>query len=199
MPAIKEQSVEDARHSIEEMLSALGESESPGFSKYALNAESIQLLDCERNETTKKGRIVVEMQVSEGMSNQLGNMHGGCAATILDNITSMVLYLHTTGVFGEPWSMLGVSQSIQIIYTAPAPVGEYIDIECVSLAVGKSVAVIQVSSEACRWWPCKVLTSVLFLVLKCEMWTKDSKGGKRLKRTCTGTHTKIDNSGNSKL
>lgn len=145
MPAPKEQSVESARGQIEEMLSALGESESPGFSKFALDQESMKLIKCERDEITKKGRIIVEMMVSESMSNQLGNLHGGCAATILDNITSMVLYLHTTGQFGDSWSVLGVSQSIQIIYTAPAPVGEYIDIECVSLSVGKSVAVIQVS------------------------------------------------------
>jgi uncharacterized protein (TIGR00369 family) len=145
MPAPKPQSVQDARGQIEDMLQAMGEPESPGFSRYALDAKSIQLLQCERDDKTNKGHIVVEMQVTEGMSNQLGNMHGGCAATILDNVTSMVLYLHTSGVFGESWSMLGVSQSIQIIYTAPAPVGEYIDIECTTLAVGKSVAVIQVS------------------------------------------------------
>lgn len=144
MPAPQAQSVESARSQIEEMLSALGEEESPGFSKYALDKESMTLLECERNEQGKKGRIVVEMMVTEGMSNQLGNMHGGCAATVLDNVTSMVLYLHTTGQLGDSWSMLGVSQSIQIIYTAPATVGEYVDIECVTLAVGKSVAVIQV-------------------------------------------------------
>jgi len=144
MPAPQEQSVESARSQIEEMLSALGEDESPGFSKFALDKDSMVLLECERNDKTKKGRIVVEMMVTEGMSNQLGNMHGGCAATILDNVTSMVLYLHTTGQLGDSWSMLGVSQSIQIIYTAPAPVGEYIDIECSTLAIGRSVGVIQV-------------------------------------------------------
>ena len=145
MPAPREQSVEAARTQIEDLLGALGEPESPGFSRFALDKASACVLECERDETTKKGRIVVEMMVTEGMSNQMGNMHGGCAATILDNVTSMVMYLHTTGQLGDPWSMLGVSQSIQIIYTAPAPVGEYIDIECTSLSVGKNVGVIQVS------------------------------------------------------
>jgi uncharacterized protein (TIGR00369 family) len=144
MPAPREQSVEAARAQIEDMLNALGEGESPGYSKYALDKDSMVLLECERDEKSKKGRIVVEMMVTETMANQLGNMHGGCAATILDNVTSMVLYLHTTGVFGDSWSMLGVSQSIQIIYTAPAPVGEYIDIECSTLTVGRTVGVIQV-------------------------------------------------------
>ena len=73
-------------------------------------------------------------------------MHGGCAASICDNLTSMVLYLHTSGVYGEPWSLLGVSQSIQMLYFAPCPVGSWIDIECQTLTVGKSVAVIQVSA-----------------------------------------------------
>ncbi|UZJ54723.1 hypothetical protein CBS101457_004043 [Exobasidium rhododendri] len=171
MPAPQEQSVESARVQIEDMLWAMGENESPGFSKFALDQESMKLLECERDEKTRKARIVIEMVVTEGMANQLGSMHGGCAATILDNLTSMVLFLHTSGQLGDPWSMLGVSQSIQIIYTAPAPVGEYIDIECSTLAIGKSVGVMQ-----------------------CEIWTKDGKGGKRLRRTATGTHTKIDNS-----
>lgn len=64
-------------------------------------------------------------------------------------MTSMVIYLHTTGILGDPWSMLGVSQSIQILYTQPAPVGQYIDIECSTISIGKSIAVIQVSC-----WPC---------------------------------------------
>jgi hypothetical protein len=37
----------------------------------------------------------------------------------MDCFTSLVIYLHTSGNFGEPWSMLGVSQSMQIIFTAP--------------------------------------------------------------------------------
>lgn len=40
--------------------------------------------------------------------------------------------------------MLGVSQSMQIIFTAPIPVDSYIDVECTSLAIGKSVAAITV-------------------------------------------------------
>jgi uncharacterized protein (TIGR00369 family) len=145
MPAPQEQSVEAARLQIEDMLSAMSDDESPGFSRFSLDQDSIALLECERDEKTKKGRIVIEMKVTDGMTNQLGSMHGGCAATVLDNLTSMVIYLHTTGQLGDAWSLLGVSQSIQIIYTAPAPAGEYVDIECSTLAIGKSVCVIQVS------------------------------------------------------
>lgn len=118
-------------------------------------------------------------------------MAGGCQATVLDNITSMVIYLHTTGVLGDPWSMLGVSQSIQILYTQPAPVGQYIDIECSTISIGRSIAVIQVSTFF------KELLSHTHLILtfnQCNMYTKDKKGGKRLRMTSSGTHTKVDNS-----
>lgn len=79
------------------------------------------------------------------------------------------LYLHTSAISGEPWSYLGVSQSIQMLYFAPCPVGGWIDIECQSLTVGKSVAVLQ-----------------------CDIYTKDGEHGKRLKKTSTGTHTKSE-------
>jgi uncharacterized protein (TIGR00369 family) len=145
MPALKAQDVESAREQIVDMLNALGEPESPGYSKACIDQESAKLLQCERSEDGKKGRIVVEMLVTDKMANQMGNLHGGAQTTLMDNITSLVLYLHTTGQLGQPWSFLGVSQSMQIIFTAPVPVGSYIDIECQTLAVGKSVAVIQVS------------------------------------------------------
>lgn len=80
---------------------------------------------------------------------------------MLDNMTSMVIYLHTTGILGDPWSMLGVSQSIQILYTQPAPVGQYIDIECSTISIGKSIAVIQVSCWP--WFTTHVLGGSWFL------------------------------------
>lgn len=101
---------------------------------------------------------------------------GGAQATLIDNLTSQVIYLHTSGVLGEPWSMLGVSQSMQILYTAPIPVESWCDFECTTLAIGKSVAVIQ-----------------------CDIWIKDGQGGKRVRRGASGTHTKVDNSAQARM
>lgn len=77
MSKVKVQSVESAREQIVDMLSSLGEDESPGFSKWALDKDSVELLHVSRSEDGKQGKIVVEMLVTERMSNQLGNMHGG--------------------------------------------------------------------------------------------------------------------------
>lgn len=77
MSKVKVQSVESAREQIVDMLASLGEDESPGFSKWALDKDSVELLHVSRSEDGKQGKIVVEMLVTERMSNQLGNMHGG--------------------------------------------------------------------------------------------------------------------------
>lgn len=70
------QSVESARASIEDMLAALAEPESPGFSKSCIDKDSVKLLDCERDSNGRRGRVVVEMQITDKMSNQMGNLHG---------------------------------------------------------------------------------------------------------------------------
>lgn len=194
MPSYQVQSVESAREQIEGMLGAMAEPESPGFSKACIDQDSVRLLSVERDESGKNGKVVIEMQITDKMTNQLGNLHGeftffvlhlrtsdeqftgGAQATLVDNMTSLVIYLHTSGQLGDPWSLLGVSQSIQILYTAPVPLDSYIDIECSSLSVGKSVAVIQ-----------------------CDIWVKDGKGGKRIRRGASGTHTKVDNSSQAKM
>ncbi len=61
-------------------------------------------------------RLILRMRVTDKMDNTLGNMHGGCSATLVDNITSMVIWYHTSGVHGQPWSFLGVSQNISVLY-----------------------------------------------------------------------------------
>jgi acyl-coenzyme A thioesterase 13 len=105
-------------------------------------------------------------------------MAGGCAATILDNLSSLGIYFHTSGVFGDPWSMLGVSQAINIQYLAPVPMGSWIDVETKVLSIGKNVTLIS-----------------------CEIWRKDGQGkdAKRTVLSSTGMHTKIDNSHLAKL
>lgn len=72
------------------MLSAMLEAESPGFSKSCLD-KSLRLTSLERAEDGRTARIVCRMQVTEAMANQLGNLHGGAAAAITDNMTSMVV------------------------------------------------------------------------------------------------------------
>lgn len=76
MPRPNVQSMEAAKQSILDMLHAMGEPESPGFSKYCIDQDSARLLDVERSENGKTGRVVIEMKVTEKMTNQMSNLHG---------------------------------------------------------------------------------------------------------------------------
>lgn len=64
--------------------------DSPGFSRYALDP-SIKLTHLSRASDQKSAKVVLKMQINEGMANQLGNLHGGAGATIVDCATSMVV------------------------------------------------------------------------------------------------------------
>ncbi|SNX81454.1 uncharacterized protein MEPE_00159 [Melanopsichium pennsylvanicum] len=134
-------------------------------------------------------RLVLRMRVHEKMNNSLGNMHGGCGATLVDNITSMVLYYHTTGEWGSPWSFLGVSQNLNMLYLNACKVGSVIEMEVYSAQVGKSIA---------------LLTADFWLVERQD--AEDEGSGpvhegkwKRIRRTISGSHTKVDNSAQLKL
>lgn len=79
MPAPQFQSEESARQCIEDMLSALAEEESPGFSKFALGP-NLRLVDAKRI-TGDDGKSIqsvvkIRMEVDEKMANQMANLHG---------------------------------------------------------------------------------------------------------------------------
>lgn len=104
MPVKPPLPLEDANRLITDMLSALASDESPGFSKYAISASTLRLHSSQR--INKEGKVASEeevnrgkfnartafrMKVDERMLNQLGNLHGGANATIVDNLTSMAV------------------------------------------------------------------------------------------------------------
>ncbi|KAK0552449.1 hypothetical protein OC845_001715 [Tilletia horrida] len=176
------------------------------FSAAALDAASIKVLDVSRTEDAKYSSLVVslflasrlltpryqelltplshlgvsfakvEMQATDKMANGLGNVHGGCVATIVDCITSACIYNHTTNQIPDPWSMLGVSQSLSIVYLSPLPIEGWMDILITVASVGKSISVTQA-----------------------EIWVKDGPGGKRIRKAALGTHTKVDNSSQARI
>ncbi|KAF8588084.1 hypothetical protein K439DRAFT_703312 [Ramaria rubella] len=76
--------------------------------------------------------VVCEVDVLEDMVNGGGNMHGGCSAYLIDVCTSLPL-----GVLLK--SAPGVSQAINMIYHAPAPLGTPLRIISTSVFVGGRV------------------------------------------------------------
>ncbi|KAK5657734.1 hypothetical protein OQA88_2807 [Cercophora sp. LCS_1] len=72
--------------------------------------------------------------------NGLGNMHGGCIATLFDFCTSCALSLVSKPGF---WNYLGVSRSINTTYLRPVPVYTEVLVECELVSVGKRLAQIR--------------------------------------------------------
>lgn len=93
----------DAHVLIKDMLLALSLPDSPGFSRQAINS-TCKMIEAKRinnegkeasqQEVEKRkflGKAVFRMQCQAQMANQLGSMHGGCVATIVDNLTSVAV------------------------------------------------------------------------------------------------------------
>lgn len=75
-----------------------------------------------------------EYEVQWQHCNKLGNLHGGCAATLFDYCTTLVLALINKPGF---WFLLGVSRTLNVTYLRPIPAKETVLIECEILQVGK--------------------------------------------------------------
>ncbi|KAN0097148.1 HotDog domain containing protein [Tylopilus felleus] len=92
-----------------------------------------------------EGRVVGEITVQEDMLNGRGTIHGACSALLIDNCSSMpiaLLNLATTGT-GD----LGVSQSLNILYHAPAVPNDRLRIISTTIALGSRVL-----SARCEIW-----------------------------------------------
>ncbi|KAE9570993.1 Acyl-coenzyme A thioesterase 13 [Colletotrichum fructicola] len=69
--------------------------------------------------------------------NRGGNLHGGCAATLFDFLTTLPLAL----INDKPgfWQFLGVSRTLSCSYLRPAPCGEECIVECEIVQVGRTL------------------------------------------------------------
>lgn len=102
-----------------------------GFDTYALKDTNATLIEAEPNKT------VWEMDIGSHLCNKSGNLHGGAAATILDNLTSTALI-----TISKPGFLDGghVSRTITMSYLRPVPQGSRVRIECENQAAGRHTA-----------------------------------------------------------
>nr|GAT46575.1 predicted protein [Mycena chlorophos] len=93
----------------------------------------------------KEGRVVVELPVIPSMLNGGGNVHGGCAAFLIDLCSTLSLLLLDPSltvsqslnvVYHSPATLLTVSQSLNVVYHSPATLGETLRIVNTTLTVG---------------------------------------------------------------
>ncbi|KAK3390522.1 HotDog domain-containing protein [Podospora didyma] len=72
--------------------------------------------------------------------NRLGNLHGGCTASLFDFCTSTPLALISEPGF---WMYLGVSRTLNTTYLRPVPVGEKVLIECEVVQLGRRMCALR--------------------------------------------------------
>ncbi|KIV95802.1 hypothetical protein PV10_03412 [Exophiala mesophila] len=102
-----------------------------GFDTISLEGTNLTLVECESN------RTVWEMDIPAHVCNKSGNLHGGAAATILDNLTSTALVTIAREGFLDSGH---VSRTITMSYLRPVPLGSKARIECDVQAAGKNTA-----------------------------------------------------------
>lgn len=80
------------------------------------------------------------MTVQPEHINGLGNLHGGCAATIFDVCTSLLVHLVASPSF---WPNSGVTRTLNVVCLRPAPRGSVVDIECDIVQIGKRLCALR--------------------------------------------------------
>ncbi|KAG1861144.1 HotDog domain-containing protein [Suillus subalutaceus] len=101
-------------------------------------AKAVKFIDISAHESyERQGRMeattVAEVLVSKSMLNGAGMLHGGCMAFLIDNtpLVALGLIKNINGV--------GVTQSMNIMFHSPAPVGSCLRIISTSVAMGSRI------------------------------------------------------------
>lgn len=92
------------------------------------------------NDDPKHPKCTFSYTVVQENLNSMGNMHGGCTASIFDWCTTMPVCMVNTPDF---WWYLGVSRTLNVTYLKPIPVGDSILIECELMSIGRSMSTIR--------------------------------------------------------
>jgi uncharacterized protein (TIGR00369 family) len=98
----------------------------------------ISFVSC--NTDPKNPRVVFRFKVQQEHANYLGNMHGGCTATLFDFLTSLSLAMICKPGF---WSYYGVSRTLDTMYLRPVPCGETVLVECDITQAGQNLCALR--------------------------------------------------------
>ncbi|PLB33449.1 PaaI family thioesterase [Aspergillus candidus] len=97
-----------------------------------------------RFESATKGppaKVSFLFSIAPKMCNFLGNLHGGCAATLVDVLSTVILLgVSSPGHF----SLGGVSRNLKITYLRPVPRGTEVRLTCELVHVGRRLALLRV-------------------------------------------------------
>lgn len=80
------------------------------------------------------------LTVTPEMQNTLGSLHGGCAATIIDNLTSTILMATSRpGMFQYG----GISRNLNVTYLRPLPLNVELRLICEVVQMGRRLALVK--------------------------------------------------------
>jgi len=94
-----------------------------------------------------EARVVYEVIADEYMANSNGHLHGGCTAMLIDNCSSIPIYVLMLATSTIDIRGGGVSQSLNIVYHSPALMGDKLRIVSTTLTVGNRAL-----SSRCEIW-----------------------------------------------
>ena len=126
--------------------SSLPESHKKGYNiltymqHWGVNAKTCNL----RFESASKGppspQVSYLLTVPPDLCNYMGNLHGGCAATLVDVLsTAILLGMSRPGVF----ALGGVSRHLKTTYLRPVPQGTEIRLKCSLVQIGRRLAYLR--------------------------------------------------------
>jgi len=96
-----------------------------------------------RFESATKGppaRVTYRFTVTPDMTNRLGSLHGGCAATLVDTLSTCILQgVSRPGLF----SLGGVTRNLKLTYLRPIPLSTDARLICEVVHVGRRLALVR--------------------------------------------------------
>lgn len=83
---------------------------------------------------TPTPRVTTRMKITPSLCNSLGNLHGGAAATILDDFTTLPIALVRKTGF---WEWMGVSRTLSVTLLNAVAEGEEVEVLAELVSIGK--------------------------------------------------------------
>lgn len=96
-----------------------------------------QVLKTVQCDDIRPGRIEYSVTITPAMCNKGNSLHGGCASTLLDNLTSSTFVTRAGDVYVDTGS---VTRTLTITFHRPVPVGTKVRIICEVVNIGRNFA-----------------------------------------------------------